>query len=302
MKGAAAALALLLLPCAAGEALAQEPDRRAAAGAREAFERGVAHMRRERWAEGEAELRRSIELHPTQVALFNLAQCVREQGHPAQAIEQLERLLADFGDEVSAERRAEVEGELETLRAMPGRAVIMVDVDGAEILVDGRSVGTSPLPDAIELPGGAHDFEARLAGYASVRQSAQVPPEGEGLVRLELGDPQAATAQSDLGPSGIRPIFFWSAAGAVAAGVLATTVFGVLALRADSEYQDADVRTEGDRDDGRQLVRLADFSLGFTAFAALFAGVFYSQTDWSEGMWPPRLSLTLDSLRFGGTF
>lgn len=298
-----AAIAFSVLACAvlsSGRAAAQrDPDARQIAEARRAFERGVARMRQERWADAEAELVRSLNLHPTQVAAFNLGVCAKEQGRVEDAIAIFERFQVEFGDEASAERRAEVERELEVLRATPGSVRISVDVEGAEILVDGRAVGTSPLPDAIELPGGEHDFEARKSGYASARNRSAVRPRAETEIELELGEPEPVAVE-ETGPSGIRPIFFWSAAGIVALGTIATTVFGVLALQADSDYQDAAVRTREDRDGGKLLVGLADASLIVTVFAGVFAGVFYTQTDWSEGMF--RLGVAPGSITLAGSF
>jgi len=298
MRRMAASLLLLGVTLSAGEADGQEePSPRVIAEARQAFERAVQRMRRERWAEGEAELRRSLALHPTQVAAFDLGLCVKEQGRFAEAMAIFERFLVEFGDEASEERRAEVEHELEALRAMPGYARVLVDVDGAEIYVDGRKVGTSPLADAIELPGGGHDFEARLSGYPSARAQVDVRAHAETEVRLDLGEPEAPP---DAGPSGVRPIFFWTAAGVAAIGVLATTVFGVMALHADAEYRDAAVRTRADRSDGLALVHAADVSLTIAVFAGVFAGVFYTQTDWSEGMF--RLGSSPDSVFLAGSF
>jgi formylglycine-generating enzyme required for sulfatase activity len=71
------------------------------------------------------------------------------------------------------------------LEKLPGSLSVSVRPEvRAEILVDGRSVGSTPLPP-IELPAGEHELSVRAEGYREL--SAKVLVEGEGrLTRLDV--------------------------------------------------------------------------------------------------------------------
>jgi hypothetical protein len=74
-------------------------------------------------------------------------------------------VMTAFAAEASAQRRQR-----------PGRLTVMTTVEGAEVLVDEESVGTTPLAEPIELPPGQHTVRVRRPGYTEFTDVARIQP------------------------------------------------------------------------------------------------------------------------------
>jgi len=68
-----------------------------------------------------------------------------------------------------------------------GSVRISSDPDGAEIVVDGRFVGTTP--SVLRLPAGSHDIEIKAAGRRAWRRTLQVLKDGDAGLKATL-DPE----------------------------------------------------------------------------------------------------------------
>lgn len=55
-----------------------------------------------------------------------------------------------------------------------GSLKVRVSEAGAAIVIDGESMGSSPLPQAVSLPPGEHEVEARKAGFQTVKQKVTI--------------------------------------------------------------------------------------------------------------------------------
>ncbi len=276
MRALTLALLLLGLPARADPL----PDRRTAAEARQAFTRGVALMRRAQWAQALDELRRSIELHPTEVAQFDAAMCLKNLGRQHEAIEILEGLLARPEEGTSEERREAIRVELEELRARMGQLVVTTDVPGAEVRVDDRVVGQTPLAEPIFVLPGEHAIQATRAGLARAEERVHVDGGQIRAVRLDLRSPSPEAPRALPHPSGgPSPAWFWASAVVASAATVATAVLGTVALVGDADYEADLRRTEADQRTGERLVLLTDVSLGVAVAAAAAAFVLWLVTD-----------------------
>jgi hypothetical protein len=100
------------------------------------------------------------------------------------AIRTLERYLTEAtGSSLRAERAA-IEAHLVGLRSLVGRVEIVVEEPGFTIEVDGRVVGTSPLPEPVDVPLGTRSVIARRDGWEPATTEVRV--EGGGLARAEI--------------------------------------------------------------------------------------------------------------------
>jgi hypothetical protein len=92
---------------------------------------------------------------------------------------------------------------LEELKQRVGSVQVIVNRPGADVLVDGENVGTSPLSGELYLDVGPHQLEARLPGGVPV--SARVDALAGEEYRVELNVPpsagEAAIAASPTSPS-----------------------------------------------------------------------------------------------------
>jgi hypothetical protein len=220
--------ALAQTPSSAGEVVEPTPE------AREANARALELSRNRDFAGALALFQRAYDLSPSYLILYNIAKMSEATHDHARAVDAFESYLAEGGDRVEPERRAEVERSLETLRPKIGELRIDVDEPGADIEVDGRSRGRSPLRGTIRLNPGEH----RVLVIGSRTESRRVKIDAGAVealdVRLRPATPPPTRATSSGLPTG------WLTAAWVATGVFAAgaTITGTLALVTDADLDD----------------------------------------------------------------
>src|SRR5689334_10544983 len=82
------------------------------------------------------EFKRAYEIAPAFQVLYNIGETYYQLQDYAGALRTLEKYLADGGDKVPADRRAEVQKEIEKLRLRVARVEIAITTPGVEISVD----------------------------------------------------------------------------------------------------------------------------------------------------------------------
>lgn len=193
-----------------------------------------------------AQFQRAYALKPHFRVLYNIAQCHFELRDYVQARAALRRYLAEGGAGLDAERRARVEADLADMGRRIAEVDIQSNVRGAVVYIDGRKVGTTPLPQAVEVNEGQRSVSVESSASGTKQRSLLlVGGEHETVsVSFELVPSEAgasyglenAPARPPLPASapGIGAGFWVAGAGAVllAGGAGAT---GYLALRAQDE-------------------------------------------------------------------
>jgi hypothetical protein len=169
-------------------------------------------------------------------------------------------------------RRVEVQpGEqlslLVNLKALPRYGTFQVEgVAGAQVIIDGRTMAHLPMRP-LRLATGTYRVSVEREGHRSWESKVTVTPDRLTVARVSL------TAYR--GPA-TKTVLYGSIA--LTAGALITgTVFGVLALRAEREYNTVPER--GKLDDGRGKALLSDVFFASAGAAALAALVTYLATD-----------------------
>ena len=200
------ALTVLLLPCiaiaqeappappeapASPAALDEDP---AVAAARMHFDQGMRLVRRELWEAALTEFDASIAAHPSWVALFNSALCLRNLHRYGRALDALEQLLADHVEAIDPRRRAEAAMLVAEIRGLVTPLVVRVSVDGAAVLVDDELVGASPLARPVLVPSGPHRLEVRREGFMTEHRRVVV------VAGRERVEEVALIEQARLGP------------------------------------------------------------------------------------------------------
>jgi len=174
--------ALVLAPLRAGA-----QDASAVAEARERFDRGIRLFDGESYEAALAEFLRAYEVAPNHVVLLNIAHTCRRLGRNAQAVDAFERYLAEGGDAVQAQRRAEVERELHDLRPMVGGIRVVVSrPDAAVVSIDGIEVGAAPLDRPVRVDAGRHVVEVNAEDHLPSRREVTVAGQAEALVEVSL--------------------------------------------------------------------------------------------------------------------
>jgi hypothetical protein len=202
----------------------------------EAFESGdnarAVRLLREAWA-----LRKTYDVAGT------LAQAELELGLFRDAAEHLEFCVRNFPLHESQEESDSVRAELDRLRARLSRVQLRVVPDGAEVLVNGRVVGRSPLELPVYLEPGTHTLGARMAGRSTERplkteagleQSVELRLDTSSKAAAPADPPRTEPSASAEGPNYTPAV----ALGGVALAAVLTGVGFTLAANADNRARE----------------------------------------------------------------
>ena len=238
--------------------------------------------------------------YPSPKLMFNIAQANRDLGRPVEALEAFEKFLAGAAD-ASSETVADVRRSVAELQGRLGRIQIDCEMVGAEVSVDGRSVGLTPLPELIWATPGHHQVTAKHASAAPAIEDADVTAGSVSTVTVRLAPvavlvaasaPKAAPsfdAQAVTPSSGTSEGWWlgreWTwvaagstvllAAGAVTAGVLMQSKFDSLRSSCGAGNPDRPGCSQSDIDSVSSRQTTANVFWGLTAAAAVTTGVLF---------------------------
>jgi len=289
----------LIIAAAASAAWADEVP--ISDSARQHFQAGVNLLQDPdgaRYAEAYREFQMAYADSPSWKILSNLGIAALKLERDGEAADAFAKYLAEGGKNIDADERAQVERDLQTLRAGLVKISIQSDPPGA-MLSDERvpPAGNTvvnrygPLSAAVELGirGGHHRMTASLSGYKDAVWEFDAPGQGDAHVfKLEKIEAAAATGPTSPTPGTVpptgtasRPVPAGVFVGIAATGAFAVggAVVGVLASgkRSDFNTANANIKTQADqdnakslRDSGQKLNLIAD---GLFAGAVVAAGV-----------------------------
>jgi hypothetical protein len=121
-------------------------------------------------------------LAPTSVRVrVHLAATHQALGHWLEAEQQLADLLRETEDEYVLRHRVTLEKAYEFVSARIGSLDVSGGAVGADVLLNGRQLGTLPLPAPLRVPIGSYVLEVRKDGYYAV--SRPVTISGHGFLR-----------------------------------------------------------------------------------------------------------------------
>jgi hypothetical protein len=121
----------------------------------------------------------------------NLGRAELKVGKNRDAAEHLSYFLRE-APKIEPDDRKKTEELLEQAKAKVGTLKLTARPDGAEIRIDGVSVGTAPLKGEVFVEPGGHLFEARLGGHepAQVTQDVSAGWRGRIDLRLNKAEPE----------------------------------------------------------------------------------------------------------------
>jgi tetratricopeptide (TPR) repeat protein len=233
------------------QAAADEPSPAAVTEASQRYDRGL-----KLYSEGEyrlavIEFERAYELVPDHRVLYNIGQVRVQLGDYAKARVALERYLKEGEGKLPPGRETSVKSDLDMLAGRTATLKIDCAVEGAEVFIDGESVGLTPLAAPILMNTGEHNIEVRKADYETRVLRHTLAGKDEGEIKIELdkitvAPPQAAFVAPRMhqGPQHRSTTAMW--AGWVTTGVLTTgaVVTGILGLSAADDLA-KDRQTKG---------------------------------------------------------
>jgi len=194
------------------------------------FRRGVEFYANGDYRAALIEFQRAYEVAPNYRVLFNLGQASFQLHDYAEAKISFEQYLEEGGDEISEDRRTEVALELETLSQYISTLDVVVNIEGAEILVDGQVVGVSPLDRPAVLSVGRREIVVSLEGYGPVTRVVDLAGGEDASLEIELLSLTEMPTKLSTG--------FWISAITTGAVAVAAITTGVLAFQANSDLED----------------------------------------------------------------
>jgi hypothetical protein len=155
-----------------------------------------------------------------------------------------------------------------------GTVRIRVDRKGADVTLDGRSLGDSPLASPARVQEGPHTITVQKPGFVRWSTTIAVAAGREAAVDAELVPVQllGETARSRLWTWG------WVSAGVAAASTTSAIVFGTLAQKSHDRYVAATNRTEAVQyhDDTRFRATLSNVSWGVAGASVAAAATLFT--------------------------
>lgn len=225
------------------------------------------------------EFERAYEIGKSYKILYNIGQVHFQLKAYAKARSVLTRYLAEGGDAISAERRAEVERDLATLQTRTAHLTVRVNVEGAEVWVDDTLVGRAPLDETL-VDAGRLRIKVSRTGYASTVRDVSVVGGDAQTITIELMamKPEIiVTAPATSSGPPTLAIVSWIGAGALAAGTIGT---GIAATSASSSYDTqrgtpitgSPEQARGDLERQRDLVRGLAITTDVLAVSTIVVG------------------------------
>lgn len=138
--------------CVALPAVAAESDR--VAEGRAHFSRGVEYYKDGDFRNAMVEFKRAYEFAPNYKILYNLGQTGQELQDYAFALKSLEQYLTDGGNEIRADRRAEVSATVRKLKLRVAEVTVNTTTPDADVFVDDVPAGRTPLSSPLVVSAG----------------------------------------------------------------------------------------------------------------------------------------------------
>ncbi|MCP4602259.1 MAG: PEGA domain-containing protein [Proteobacteria bacterium] len=260
----------------------QPTDSERQAEAREQYQRGKDFYDMEDFEEALAAFQVAYDIKPHPVVLKSIAECKVMLGDISTAVKLLEQYISD---PASANREA-VEQRVTELRGMLATLEVTSEPIGAEIMIDGEETN-KVTPASFELGSGDHAVTLNIEGYESIVKNASLESGEESIISVDFategtptvssdaesaedeGQVEAAAALEDDG-SGPPPVF-WAFAAITGVGLVSGTIFGIMAISDEKDYQDNP--TNAKQESGKREAIIADVSFGVAGAAAVAGAI-----------------------------
>ncbi|WP_437652304.1 PEGA domain-containing protein [Sorangium sp. So ce1182] len=162
--------------------------------ARKLYIEGVMASEKDRWADAYASFVAAWALQKHYTIAGGMGTCELMLQKYRDAAEHLAIYVREIEKDATTtpeERAAAVETYAKA-RAKVGAVVVGVNVQGADVLVDGARVGTAPLADPVFVEPGAHTITVKREGYVPSEKKVEVGAGSEARSDFELARPVAS--------------------------------------------------------------------------------------------------------------
>jgi len=263
------------------------------------------------------EFERAYQLSSNYKVLYNIGQVRIQLGRYAKAKEALEDYLKAGGANLSPERTQAVNKDLATLAERTASLNIVTREVGADISLDGKVIGTSPLSAPLVVDAGEHNLVLHKSGFYDSAQSVTLAGQDQLELTVELKPIPVATQikTGDVQSTQVAPgkptrtavWVSWAATGTLAATAGVVGYLGISkANELESMRTDYGV-TRGELDktqsQARTLLAISDITAGLAVVAGGVA-LYLTLSHPNEKAAPSgvALGITPNGVRLRGSF
>lgn len=139
------------------------------------FLRGKALLKDGNIKEAYKQYKASWDLKKSYDIAANLGNVEYELGMPRDAAEHLAFSVRNAAVSVGSDRLDKIKKLLDQAKTLVGVVVVKVNLEGADVFIDGELVGRSPLTNELYVDPGPRSIEARLPGHETAKQTVDCP-------------------------------------------------------------------------------------------------------------------------------
>jgi len=276
---------------ASGDAAPAGPTDAQREAARTAFEAGMAAHAAGDFVTAAAEFKKAQEAIPSPFAEYWLADSLDkadpEQKNPKATVEAYELFVTNPGAKhVGPDKVDAAVARIKTLRALlPATLMVVTTPAGAAVTINGeKQEGVTPI--TVERPAGTYHVEATVEGYDPLAVDVAL----EGGITLEqqmnlVKTPPPPPPADDAPPAEEKKrsmVPAYVTAGIAGAGLIVGTIFGILAIDAQSRYNENPSTELADEQERNALI--CDMALGVAVTLGITSVVlFTAREDTSTG-------------------
>lgn len=209
-----------------------QPSAQALEEAKQKYHRGLQFYDDGAYDAARVQFERAYDLAPSYKILYNIGLVYKQLNEFVGSLNALEQYLAEGGAEVPDDKRQEVTKLIENLKGIVAFANVQVNVSGAEIAVDDKPVGKSPLSKPLQLNPGRRKITAKMEGRIPDAKVVEVTSGDTVPVSLKLEEARTTVVKQG---ADVKPVVAWIITGAFAIG---SGVTGFLTLNADNDLKD----------------------------------------------------------------
>ena len=138
------------------------------------------------WTSALTEYQAAMDAQASSQALEGIANAQYMLKMHAEAYDSYDRFLKDYATAVGAHSKAQAQARLKELAPLTGYVSIRVSEPDADVSIDGKVVGKSPVAALIRVGAGPHKVDVTKSGFAPATKTPSVTANGKEIVDIQL--------------------------------------------------------------------------------------------------------------------
>jgi hypothetical protein len=138
------------------------------------------------WTGALAQYQAAMSAQASSQALEGIANAQYALKMQGEAYDSYDRYLKDYGTAIGTHAKGQAQARLKELSLLTGYVSIRVNEAGADVVLDGKSLGQSPVAALIRVGAGPHKVDVTKAGFAPATKTPNITGNGKEIVDIQL--------------------------------------------------------------------------------------------------------------------